>query len=68
MLRIVKTKEGVVVDPEQRISGRGAYVHRDEGWVRSAASRGSLGKTLRCAVPAEVVAEVVAVLGSQGTR
>jgi predicted RNA-binding protein YlxR (DUF448 family) len=68
MLRIVKTREGVSVDREQRLSGRGAYVHRDAGCVRMAAERGSLGKTLRCAIPAAIVAEVVALLGSQGTR
>jgi predicted RNA-binding protein YlxR (DUF448 family) len=68
MLRIVKTKEGLEVDPEQRKSGRGAYVHWNVVCLDSAVKRGGLGKTLRCAVPAEVVERVVAVLGSQGIR
>jgi predicted RNA-binding protein YlxR (DUF448 family) len=68
MLRIVKTELGVEVDPEQRRSGRGAYVHRDVACLESAVKRGGLGKTLRCAVPAEIYAKAVAVLGSQGIR
>ena len=68
MLRIVKTRDGVEVDPEQRMPGRGAYVHADVECLDSAVKRGGLGRTLRCAVPAEIVAKVVAVLGSEGIR
>jgi predicted RNA-binding protein YlxR (DUF448 family) len=51
LLRVARTAEGVVVDPRQRIPGRGAYVHRVTECFEKAIKNGGLAKTLRAAVP-----------------
>ncbi len=54
MLRVVRTTDGVKVDPRQVLPGRGAYVHDDTACMDSAIKRGGLGRTLRCAVSASL--------------
>ena len=46
MVRIVRTAEGVQVDPTSKLAGRGAYLHdRRECWERGL--RGSLAHALK---------------------
>jgi len=46
MIRIVRTSEGILVDPTGKINGRGAYIHlKKECWEK--ALKGSLSKALK---------------------
>ncbi len=46
LIRIVRTSEGILVDPTGKLNGRGAYIHTiKECWER--ALKGSLAKALR---------------------
>ena len=46
MIRIVRTTDGVQVDPTGKLAGRGAYLHdRRECWERGL--KGSLGHALK---------------------
>jgi predicted RNA-binding protein YlxR (DUF448 family) len=46
MIRLVRTSEGVQVDPTGKLAGRGAYLHdRRECWDR--ALKGALGHALK---------------------
>ena len=46
MIRVVRSAEGVVVDPSGKMPGRGAYIHQQRScWER--ALKGSLARALR---------------------
>lgn len=52
MVRIVRTDEGVQVDPTSKLAGRGAYLHdRRECWERGL--RGSLAHALKITLTAD---------------
>lgn len=52
MVRIVRTAEGVRVDPSGKLAGRGAYLHdRRECWMRGL--KGALAHALRTELGAE---------------
>ena len=52
MVRVVRTAEGVQVDPTGKLAGRGAYLHdRRECWVRGL--RGALANALKAELSAE---------------
>ncbi|MFN8413807.1 MAG: YlxR family protein [Anaerolineales bacterium] len=52
MIRIVRTDEGVRVDPTSKLAGRGAYLHdRRECWERGL--RGGLAHALKVNLNAE---------------
>jgi predicted RNA-binding protein YlxR (DUF448 family) len=46
MIRLVRTPEGVQIDPTGKLAGRGAYLHdRQECWERGL--KGALGHALK---------------------
>lgn len=46
LVRIVRTSEGILVDPTGKLNGRGAYIHlQKECWER--ALKGSLSRALK---------------------
>lgn len=47
LIRVVRTPEGVVVDPTGRLPGRGAYLHNRRSCWEQALKRGSLARALR---------------------
>lgn len=52
MIRIVRTAEGVRVDPTSKLAGRGAYLHdRRECWERGL--KGALANALKTALSAD---------------
>jgi predicted RNA-binding protein YlxR (DUF448 family) len=52
MIRLVRTGEGVQVDPTGKLAGRGAYLHdRRECWDR--ALKGALGHALKTTLTVE---------------
>ena len=60
LLRIVRTPEGdVAYDPTHKAPGRGAYVCRSTSCIDKAMRSGALSRSLKAAVPADVM-QVVA--------
>jgi uncharacterized protein len=53
LLRLVKTVDGIRVDPGGKAPGRGAYVHVDAECTRAALTRGALARALRTALSPE---------------
>ncbi len=52
MIRIVRTAEGVQVDPTSKMAGRGAYLHdRRECWERGL--KGALANALKATLTAD---------------
>jgi predicted RNA-binding protein YlxR (DUF448 family) len=52
MIRIVRTAEGVQIDPTGKLAGRGAYLHdRRECWERGL--RGALAHALKATISME---------------
>lgn len=52
LVRIVRTPEGIVIDPTGRQAGRGAYLHDQPScWAR--AMKGSLAAALKTTLTAE---------------
>jgi hypothetical protein len=58
LLRVVRSGEGVRVDPLGRAPGRGAYVHREPRCVDVAVSRGALARALRVGLAKEELARL----------
>jgi predicted RNA-binding protein YlxR (DUF448 family) len=52
MMRIVRTDNGIQVDPTGKVAGRGAYLHdQRECWVRG--MKGALAHALKAELTAE---------------
>jgi uncharacterized protein len=52
MVRIVRTADGVQIDPTGKLAGRGAYLHdRHECWERGL--KGALGHALKTSLTAD---------------
>lgn len=47
LVRIVKSPEGVCIDPTGRKPGRGAYLHEAKGCWETALKRGAIGRALK---------------------
>lgn len=47
MIRVVRTPDGVRIDPTGKLPGRGAYLHKRKSCWQHALSRGSLAKSLK---------------------
>ncbi|MGH3440841.1 MAG: YlxR family protein [Nitriliruptorales bacterium] len=62
LLRLAATPEGVMLDPERRRPGRGAYVCPEAGCLEAARRRE--GRALRRALRAEEADDVVDVLAA----
>ncbi len=58
LIRVVRTPDGVRVDPSGKMAGRGAYLHpRKECWA-AALDNNLLGRALRTKIGAEDLAEL----------
>ena len=59
LVRIVRSPEGVCIDPTGRMPGRGAYLHEAKECWENALKRGTLGRALKTEItPAEMQALV----------
>ncbi|MCS6828036.1 MAG: YlxR family protein [Caldilinea sp.] len=53
LIRLVRTADGVVVDPTGKRAGRGAYVHAERSCWEAAFKGGQLERALRIRIGAE---------------
>ncbi len=51
MIRVVRTPEGVQIDPTRRLPGRGAYVHARRACWEAALKRKAFARALRTELP-----------------
>lgn len=51
LLRVVKTDEGVFIDPKQKMSGRGAYICKDLECLKLAMKKKGLERSLKVNIP-----------------
>ncbi len=59
LIRIVRTEQGIMIDPTSKAPGRGAYLHQERScWER--ALKGSLANALRVQLSAEDRQQLVA--------
>ncbi len=68
MLRVVKERDDVALDPRQVLPGRGAYVHLDPACLEAAARGGGLAHSLKCKVPSGLLTEAAAKAPSRGSK
>lgn len=55
MLRVVRDKDGdVSLDPSGKRAGRGAYIHKEAGCLKTARKKKSLERALKCRIPDKV--------------
>jgi uncharacterized protein len=54
LIRLVGGPQGVVLDPNGRAPGRGAYLHRRPECLEEARKKGALGRALKAQVPDSV--------------
>lgn len=66
LMRLVRTAEGVQVDPSGRLAGRGAYVHDRESCWQSAL-QGPLARALRTQLTNEEQARLMEALAGQSS-
>ncbi len=50
LIRIVKTPEGVRIDPSGKLAGRGAYLHESKDCWEKALKRGTLARSLKAEI------------------
>lgn len=61
MVRLVRTADGVQLDPTGKMAGRGAYVHADPACWQPALN-GAVAKALRTSLPEEERARLMEAL------
>lgn len=58
MIRLTKTMDGVFIDKEQKIQGRGSYVCNNEECINKAIEKNLLKKSLKCNIDNETLEEL----------
>lgn len=58
LVRIVKTKQGIMIDVSGKAEGRGAYVHRNQGCIDACIKKQALNGAFKQSVPKEVYDEL----------
>lgn len=58
MIRLAKTDEGIFIDKEQKIQGRGSYVCNNEECINNAIEKNLIKKSLKCNIDNETLEEL----------
>jgi predicted RNA-binding protein YlxR (DUF448 family) len=67
LIRLVRTAEGVEIDPTGKRAGRGAYLHADPVCWQAITQGNRLGQALRVVISAENKAQLLADLAALST-
>ena len=63
LVRVVKTKEAVAIDPTLRASGRGAYICKSAECIKNAQKRGALERSFSMKISPEIYSALEAMVG-----
>ena len=58
MIRLAKTDEGVFIDKDQKMQGRGTYVCINEECIKTALEKNLFKKSLKCNIDNETLEEL----------
>lgn len=59
LIRVVRTKEGVVIDLTGKQNGRGAYIKKDKDIINKAKTNKALNRALETDVPEKIYEELL---------
>ena len=59
LLRVVKTKDGIVIDETGKVNGRGAYIKKDKTVIEKAKKQKQLSRVLEIEIPDEIYDELL---------
>jgi len=59
LIKITKTKEGLIINPNSKTFGRSAYLCYNAKCVEEAFKKNKLGKALHTAVPSELKGQLI---------
>ena len=57
LIRFVRTEDGVKIDMNKKLFGRGAYICRNIDCIRRAEKKRGIEKHFKCAVPKDIYEE-----------
>lgn len=63
LVRVVKTKQSVEIDPTMRASGRGAYVCKSAECIKNAQKRGAFERSFSMKISPEIYSALEAMVG-----
>jgi len=66
LYRIVKCENGIYLDSNQNIKGRGAYIKKDLSTILLGQKKNSLSKALRCKVDDSLYLDLIQALNKEG--
>lgn len=58
LIRVVKTKDGFVVDKSMKLDGRGAYICKDEKCISTCEKKHLFNKSFKCNVSNEIYLQI----------
>lgn len=65
LLRIVRSENGVLIDPTGKVNGRGAYLKKDVAAVAIAKKTKALEKALEVSIPEEFYQEIITLIENE---
>lgn len=68
LLRVVRKKSMVMIDPSGQIKGRGAYIKPDATIIKKAQKKNALSRALRMRVDPEIYDALLELLSVDGTK
>ena len=65
LIRIVKTEDGVIVDPSGKVNGHGVYIKKDIDIIKKAQKTKVLDKLLECNVEDGIYEKIVELIENE---
>lgn len=59
LIRVVRTKEAVVIDLTGKVNGRGAYIKKDISVIEKARKEKQLSRALQIEIPSEIYNQLI---------
>lgn len=59
LIRVVRTKEAVVIDLTGKVNGRGAYIKKDISVIEKARKEKQLSRALQTEIPSEIYNQLI---------
>lgn len=59
LIRVVRTKDGIVIDETGKVNGRGAYIKKDLAVIEKAKRNNQLARALETEIPESIYEELI---------